>query len=104
MNPYLITGVVGYRLGSIPFGFLLLRIFRGEDVRTSGSGNIGATNVARRSPTLGIATLLLDAAKGLGAVRGAAATAHHDLGSVVRRAGPSFPGLAHIPRRQGRRH
>ena len=68
MNPYLITGVVGYLLGSIPFGFLLLRIFRGEDVRTSGSGNIGATNVARRSPTLGIATLLLDAAKGLAAV------------------------------------
>ena len=68
MNPYLITGVVSYLLGSIPFGFLLLRIFRGEDVRASGSGNIGATNVARRSPTLGIATLLLDAAKGLAAV------------------------------------
>jgi acyl phosphate:glycerol-3-phosphate acyltransferase len=68
MNPYVITGVVSYLLGSIPFGFLLLRIFRGEDVRASGSGNIGATNVARRSPTLGIATLLLDAAKGLAAV------------------------------------
>jgi glycerol-3-phosphate acyltransferase PlsY len=68
MNPYLITGLVSYLLGSIPFGFLLLRIFRGEDVRASGSGNIGATNVARRSPTLGIATLLLDAAKGLAAV------------------------------------
>jgi glycerol-3-phosphate acyltransferase PlsY len=68
MNPYLITGLVSYLLGSIPFGFLLLRIFRGEDVRASGSGNIGATNVARRSPTLGIATQLLDAAKGLAAV------------------------------------
>jgi glycerol-3-phosphate acyltransferase PlsY len=68
MNAYLITGVLGYLLGSIPFGFLLVRVFKGEDVRTSGSGNIGATNVARTSAALGIATLLLDAAKGLAAV------------------------------------
>jgi glycerol-3-phosphate acyltransferase PlsY len=68
MSPYLITGAVGYLLGSIPFGFLVVRVFRGEDVRASGSGNIGATNVARTSPALGIATLLLDAAKGLAAV------------------------------------
>jgi glycerol-3-phosphate acyltransferase PlsY len=68
MTPYLITAAVGYTLGSIPFGFLLVRIFTGEDVRASGSGNIGATNVARKSPALGIATLLLDAAKGLAAV------------------------------------
>jgi acyl phosphate:glycerol-3-phosphate acyltransferase len=68
MSPYLITGAVGYLLGSIPFGFLMVRIFKGEDVRASGSGNIGATNVARTSPALGIATLLLDAAKGLAAV------------------------------------
>jgi glycerol-3-phosphate acyltransferase PlsY len=68
MNPYLITAVVSYLLGSIPFGYLLVRIFTGEDVRASGSGNIGATNVARRSPALGAATLLLDAAKGLAAV------------------------------------
>jgi len=53
-----------YLLGSIPFGYLLVRIFRGEDVRQSGSGNIGATNVARKSPVLGIFTLLLDALKG----------------------------------------
>jgi acyl phosphate:glycerol-3-phosphate acyltransferase len=57
-----------YLLGSIPFGYLLVRIFRGEDVRHSGSGNIGATNVARKSPLLGIFTLLLDALKGTGAV------------------------------------
>ena len=57
-----------YLLGSIPFGYLLVRIFRGEDVRQSGSGNIGATNVARKSPLLGIFTLLLDALKGTGAV------------------------------------
>src|SRR5208282_4320356 len=68
MNPYLITAAVGYLLGSIPFGYLLVRIFTGEDVRASGSGNIGATNVDRRSPALGAATLLLDAAKGLAAV------------------------------------
>jgi|SRR5208282_2870128 acyl phosphate:glycerol-3-phosphate acyltransferase len=68
MSPYLITAAVGYLLGSIPFGYLLVWIFKGEDVRTSGSGNIGATNVARKSPALGVATLLLDAAKGLTAV------------------------------------
>ncbi len=68
MNPYLITAAFSYLLGSIPFGYLLVRIFKGEDVRTSGSGNIGATNVARKSPALGVATLLLDAAKGLAAV------------------------------------
>ncbi len=68
MNPYLITAAMSYLLGSIPFGYLLVRIFKGEDVRASGSGNIGATNVARKSPVLGVATLLLDAAKGLAAV------------------------------------
>jgi glycerol-3-phosphate acyltransferase PlsY len=68
MNPYLIAAAVGYLLGSIPFGYLVVRIFKGEDVRATGSGNIGATNVARKSPALGIATLVLDAAKGLAAV------------------------------------
>ena len=57
-----------YLLGSSPFGYLLVRIFRGEDVRQSGSGNIGATNVSRTSPMLGILTLLLDALKGAAAV------------------------------------
>jgi glycerol-3-phosphate acyltransferase PlsY len=60
--------VTSYLLGSVPFGYLLVRIFRGEDVRTSGSGNIGATNVSRKSPALGILTLLLDAVKGTAAV------------------------------------
>jgi glycerol-3-phosphate acyltransferase PlsY len=68
MNPYFITTAVSYILGSIPFGYLLVWIFKGEDVRATGSGNIGATNVARNSPLLGVATLLLDAAKGLAAV------------------------------------
>ncbi len=68
MNSVLIVIVESYLLGSIPFGLLLVRMVHGEDVRASGSGNIGATNVARRSPALGVATLLLDAGKGLVAV------------------------------------
>jgi glycerol-3-phosphate acyltransferase PlsY len=68
MSVYLITAVASYLLGTIPFGYLLVRVFRGEDVRSSGSGNIGATNVARKSPALGVATLILDAGKGLVAV------------------------------------
>jgi glycerol-3-phosphate acyltransferase PlsY len=68
MSSYFITAAVGYLLGSVPFGYLLVRIFKGEDVRAIGSGNIGATNVARKSPALGVATLVLDAAKGLAAV------------------------------------
>jgi glycerol-3-phosphate acyltransferase PlsY len=68
MNSYFIIAALSYLLGSIPFGYVLVRIFKGEDVRASGSGNIGATNVARKSPVLGVATLLLDAAKGLAAV------------------------------------
>ena len=67
-HPILISAGVGYLLGSIPFGYLLVRIFRGADVRATGSGNIGATNVARTSPLLGIVTLFLDAAKGMAAV------------------------------------
>jgi len=65
---FLLTAVFSYLLGSIPFGYLLVRTFRGEDVRQSGSGNIGATNVSRKSPMLGVITLLLDAAKGAAAV------------------------------------
>jgi glycerol-3-phosphate acyltransferase PlsY len=61
-----------YLLGSIPFGYLLVLIFRGEDVRHSGSGNIGATNVSRKSPALGALTLVLDAAKGFLAIQFAA--------------------------------
>jgi glycerol-3-phosphate acyltransferase PlsY len=63
-----IIAALSYLLGSIPFGYLLVRIFRGEDVRQSGSGNIGATNVSRKSPLLGGLTLLLDALKGSAAV------------------------------------
>jgi glycerol-3-phosphate acyltransferase PlsY len=61
---FLIIASMSYLFGSIPFGYLLVRIFRGEDVRQSGSGNIGATNVSRKSPVLGVITLFLDALKG----------------------------------------
>jgi glycerol-3-phosphate acyltransferase PlsY len=64
LRTLLIIAALSYLLGSIPFGYLLVRIFRGEDVRQSGSGNIGATNVSRKAPTLGVITLLLDALKG----------------------------------------
>jgi acyl phosphate:glycerol-3-phosphate acyltransferase len=58
-----------YLLGSIPFGLLLGKLFGAADVRKAGSGNIGATNVARvAGPLAGILTLLLDAAKGAFAV------------------------------------
>lgn len=86
MNSYVTTAAIGYLLGSIPFGYLLVRISTGEDVRASGSGNIGATNVARKSPALGVATLLLDACKGLGAVllaRALFSGAHQPLISTV---------------------
>ena len=68
MPALLAIAAVSYLLGSIPFGYLLVFIFRGEDVRRSGSGNIGATNVSRKSPLLGALTLLLDALKGTAAV------------------------------------
>lgn len=68
MYSIVISSAIGYLLGSIPFGYVLVRLFRGADVRTTGSGNIGATNVARTSPKLGVATLVLDALKGLAAV------------------------------------
>jgi acyl phosphate:glycerol-3-phosphate acyltransferase len=61
--------VLGYFLGSIPFGYLLVRATGRGDIRFLGSGNIGATNVARTSGwSVGIATLALDVAKGFLAV------------------------------------
>jgi glycerol-3-phosphate acyltransferase PlsY len=60
---------LAYVLGSIPFGYLLVRARSGGDVRATGSGNIGATNVARAAGwSTGVATLVLDAAKGFFAV------------------------------------
>lgn len=63
------VAIVAYLLGSIPFGFLLVKLFRKEDIRTIGSGNIGATNVVRSGAKgLGALTFLLDAVKGFVAV------------------------------------
>jgi len=63
-----LTGVLvaaGYLAGSMPWGYWLVRILHGEDVRTKGSGNIGATNVWRvYGRSLGITAVLLDTAKG----------------------------------------
>ena len=65
---YIVTALVSYLLGSIPTGFLVGKA-RGIDIRTIGSGNIGATNVFRYLGTAwGIAVLLADALKGLLAV------------------------------------
>ena len=61
--------LIAYLLGAIPFGYLLVKLKTGADVRASGSGNIGATNVMRTSGRgAGILTLLLDIAKGFAAV------------------------------------
>jgi glycerol-3-phosphate acyltransferase PlsY len=68
MNAALILALA-YLLGSVPFGYILVRVFRHQDIRASGSGNIGATNVARSGAKgLGVATLLLDTFKGVAAV------------------------------------
>ena len=68
MIDFVLVAGFSYLLGSVPFGYLLVRRFHGQDIRKTGSGNIGATNVARSAPALGMATLLLDVLKGLGAV------------------------------------
>ena len=60
-----LAAVGGYLLGSIPFGVILTRLATGEDVRSIGSGNIGATNVLRTgNKKAALATLIFDAAKG----------------------------------------
>src|SRR5580658_7981277 len=65
----LLALAIAYLLGDIPFGYLLVKLTTGRDVRTSGSGNIGATNVLRTTGrAAGVATLLLDIGKGYLAV------------------------------------
>ena len=57
--------IAGYVCGSMPWGYWLVRIFSGQDIRTQGSGNIGATNVWRvHGRRLGVSAVLLDTAKG----------------------------------------
>jgi len=68
MTPILLS-LAAYLIGAIPFGYLLVKWTTGADVRSSGSGNIGATNVLRTTGVVaGVATLLLDVAKGYVAV------------------------------------
>jgi len=76
----LIAVLVAILVGGIPFGLVIVKLKSGKDVRESGSGNIGATNVLRTSGTAaGLITLLLDAAKGLFAVWLADTLTHGDL-------------------------
>ena len=108
----------GYLSGSLTWGYWLVRVFRGEDVRTKGSGNVGATNVLRvYGPKLGLPAALLDTAKGFapafaatlvlghgsGVLAGAAAMLGHwrplflgfrKGGKMVATAGGAFLGLA----------
>jgi len=89
--------VAAYLIGAIPFGFLLVRWKTGADIRSSGSGNIGATNVVRTTGwTIGVATLLLDIAKGYLAVWLAARYTGGDVlwmsaAAVAVMAGHAFP-------------
>ena len=65
----LLVMLTSYLLGSIPFGYLIVRGKSGDDIRQSGSGGTGATNVSRRAgKAAGVVTLLLDALKGAAAV------------------------------------
>lgn len=87
MQTYVIVALVSYFLGSIPFGYILVRLFLKTDVRALGSGNIGATNVGRTGHRgLAIATLLLDASKGSLAVWHARHAADH----IIRSSPPTF--------------
>ena len=112
MNAWIVSISIAYVLGSIPFGYLLVRVFRKQDIREQGSGNIGATNVARSGAKgLGIVTLLLDMGK---AYAGVAIAAHIaaglGIGDVRRRGGgcgggrdgTRLSGVAGVPRRQRR--
>jgi glycerol-3-phosphate acyltransferase PlsY len=69
MMPLALWLVIAYLIGSVPFGYLVVRLKTGRDVRSAGSGNIGATNVLRTTGRVeAIVTLLLDIAKGFIAV------------------------------------
>ncbi len=98
--PYLGAFLIGYLLGSIPFGLVLTRLGGLGDIRRIGSGNIGATNVLRTgNKSLAAATLLLDALKGAAAVLVAAQFGTHDavlpagVGAVLGQAFPVWLGF-----------
>src|ERR1700722_19315273 len=93
----LLAMVIPYLIGGIPFGYVLVRLTTGKDIRASGSGNIGATNVLRTTGrAAGVATLLLDVAKGYFAVMIAAKMTNEDplwmsLAALAVMAGHAFP-------------
>jgi glycerol-3-phosphate acyltransferase PlsY len=72
MHTVYLIPLIAYLLGSIPFGYILIKSAQGKDIRSCGSGNIGATNVFRKSRVAGVLTLLLDGGKGYLAVLAAA--------------------------------
>ncbi len=96
MTP-LIVVAVAYVLGAIPFGYLLVKLVSGSDVRAAGSGNIGATNVLRTTGrSAAIATLLLDIGKGYLAVWIAGRLTDHDplwmsVAALAVMAGHAYP-------------
>jgi acyl phosphate:glycerol-3-phosphate acyltransferase len=84
--------IIGYLLGSIPFGYLIVRAAQGADVRERGSGGTGATNVSRSAgKTAGVMTLVLDAIKGMAAVLIAAITVETTVLGSARHAGSLNP-------------
>jgi acyl phosphate:glycerol-3-phosphate acyltransferase len=95
--PGILSILIAYFLGAIPFGFLLVKFTKGSDVRDSGSGNIGATNVLRTAGRIeGVATLLLDIGKGFLAVWLAAKLTNDaplwtSLAALAVMAGHAFP-------------
>lgn len=96
MKTFAIIAVFAYLCGSIPFGYILVKLFLKTDVRATGSGNIGATNVARTGAKgLAILTLLLDALKGFVAVYAAMLYISHRATPVGfdLRIIPAFAGL-----------
>jgi glycerol-3-phosphate acyltransferase PlsY len=94
--------ILAYLLGGIPFGYLLVKLTTGADVRASGSGNIGATNVFRTTGRgIGVLTLLLDIAKAFAAVAIADRLTHGDelwtsAAAVAVLLGHVFPVFLHF--------
>ena len=92
----IIVVIVAYLIGSIPFGYLIVRKKIGADIRQTGSGGTGATNVSRLAgKAAGVLTLLLDAAKGSAAVLVAKALGGDDwamaAGAIAALVGHIFP-------------
>lgn len=84
MIKLLILLVSAYLIGSIPIGYIVGRVFFRRDIRTAGSGNIGATNALRAfGTTVGVIILLLDMLKGFGTVMLAKAVLGSDAGWIA---------------------